>query len=143
LLRFFTRFISLTFSGFADTFVGRIFRFRCLAQHQGILAGIGAVAIGTPLLPMRQFGQRLLVMDIGRRHHGAVRQAALAVHTNMQRHAEIPLPASPSLVHLGITLPVGVPGRTRRGNNSRIDNRTRLKHNAATLQYSKRPVISS
>jgi hypothetical protein len=38
---------------------------------------------------MQQFRQRVLVMDIGWRDHSAVRQAALAVHPNMQLHAEM------------------------------------------------------
>ena len=42
-------------------------------------------------------------MHIGRRDHSAVRQAALTVDPNMQLHAEIPLPAFPGLVHLGVT----------------------------------------
>jgi len=45
----------------------------------------------------------------------------------MQLHAEIPLLAFPLLVHLWVTLLVGVPGRTRHGNKRRIGNRARLE----------------
>jgi len=33
----------------------------------------------------------VFVVHVGRRHHSAVRQPALAVHANVQLHAEIPL----------------------------------------------------
>jgi hypothetical protein len=57
-------------------------------MHQRLLAGIGAVAIHAPLPTVQQLRQRVLVVDIGRRHHGAVRPAALAVHANVQLHAK-------------------------------------------------------
>ena len=59
---------------------------------------------------MQQIGQRVFVMHVGRRHHGAVRQPALAVHANVQLHAEIPLLAFACLVHIGVARLVGVLG---------------------------------
>ena len=84
---------------------------------------------------MQQAWQQMLVMHIGRRRHSTVRQAALAIHTNMQLHAEVPLPAFLRLVHFGITLLVTVPDRTWRGNDRCVDDRSRLERHAAVLQH--------
>jgi hypothetical protein len=40
---------------------------------------------------MQQIGQWVYVMYVGGCDHGAVRQATLAVHADVQFHAEIPL----------------------------------------------------
>lgn len=49
-------------------------------------------------------------MHVGLCDHGAVRQTTLAVHTDVQLHADIPLLALAGLVHLGVTCLVGVLG---------------------------------
>ena len=51
---------------------------------------------------MQQLWQRVLVMHVGGCDDGAVRQAALAVHANVQLHAKVPLLALLGLVHLGV-----------------------------------------
>lgn len=101
----------------ANPLIGEVLGLWRLADNQLFLAGVGAVAVDTPLGSMEQIGQRMLVMHIGRCDHRAVRQAALAVHADVQLHAEVPLLALPGLVHLGVARPVGVLGRTGRADD--------------------------
>lgn len=60
------------------------------ALDQRLLAGI-AESLYTPLLPMHEIGQRVLVMHIGRRDYRAVRESGLTVHPDAQFHAKVPL----------------------------------------------------
>jgi len=68
---------------FTNALIRKILCLWRLAPNQFLLAGIGAVAIDASLLPMQQMRQRVLVMNIGRRHHSAMRQPALAVYPDM------------------------------------------------------------
>lgn len=62
----------------------------------------------------------MFVMHVGRRDHGAVRQAALAACTNVQLHAEIPLLTLAGLVHLGVARLVRALGRAGRTNDAGV-----------------------
>ena len=49
-------------------------------------------------------------MHVGRGDHGAVRQAALTVHANVQLNAKIPLLPLASLVHVRIMFLLNILG---------------------------------
>jgi hypothetical protein len=62
--------------------VGEVPFGRRLAVNQLALRGLCAVAVNALFLPVQQIGQRMLVVDIGRRDDGATRQARRTVHTD-------------------------------------------------------------
>lgn len=66
-----------------------------------LLAGIGAITIYAQLMTMQPIRQGI-VMHVGRGEDGAMRQAALTVHTNVQFHAQVPLLPLAGLVHFSI-----------------------------------------
>ena len=66
------------------------------------------------------------VGDCGGRAFDAMDQAALGIDANMGFHAEVPLVALLGLRHLGVALLVLVLGRTRGGDQRRIDDRAAL-----------------
>jgi len=91
-----------------------------LADHS-LLAGIHLIAINPRLLAVQQLPQHVRIVHVGcGRCHG-VDQLGPAVRTDMQLHAEIPLPALAGLAHLWITRLSLVLGRTRCGDDGRID----------------------
>ena len=98
-------------------------------RDQLFLARIGAVAVDAPLVSVQQIGQRVLVVHVGGRDHRAVHQAALAVHADVQLHAEVPLPTLLGLVHLGVAGVVGVLGRARRSDDGGVDDGAGLELN--------------
>jgi hypothetical protein len=106
-----------------------------LARYQCLLAGIGRVAIHALLVAMQQIGQWVFVVHVGRRHHGAVRQPALAVHADVQLHAEIPLLAFAGLVHVGVARLVGVLGGAGRCDDGGIHDGAGVDLDAARLQF--------
>jgi hypothetical protein len=63
-----------------------------------------------------------------------VGQAALAVHADVQLHAEVPLLALPGLVHLGVTRAFGVLGRAGRTDDGGVHDGAGLELEAALLQ---------
>ena len=126
-------FIDTTASA-SGTLVCKVFGLGGLALDQLLLAGVGRVTVHTLLIAMEQIGQRVLVMHVGRRDHGAVRQRALAVHADVQLHAKVPLLGLIAVVHLGITRLVGVVGGAGRSNDGRIDNGGSVDLEAACLQ---------
>ena len=65
----------------------------------------------------------MTVMDVGSGNAGAMNQAGLAVRTDVQFHAEVPVLAFLGLMHLRITCFVLILGRGRRGNQRGVDDR--------------------
>src|SRR5690606_12856651 len=53
---------------------------------------------------------------------------ALGIHTDVRLHAEKSLVSFPGLMHLGITLAILVLGRTRRMDDSRVDDGAMTQH---------------
>ena len=100
--------------------VGEVFGSGRLACDQLFLTGIGRVTVDTPLMPMQQVGQGMLVMGVRRCDHGTVRQAALAVHPDVQLHAEIPLLTLAGLMHLRVSRLVCILGRAGRANDGGV-----------------------
>lgn len=105
-----------------------------LATNQCLLARVGAVAVHALLLPMQQLRQRMLVVNVGRRHHRAVSQPAQAVDPNVELHAEMPVPAFAGLMHFGVARLLLVLGRTGRSEQGRIHNRAAIELHPAGLQ---------
>jgi hypothetical protein len=103
--------------------------------NQNLLRGVGTVTVDLLLGAVQQLRQRVLVVDVGRRHHCAVRQAALAVHADVQLHAEVPLLALAGLVHFGIALAAGVLGRAGCRDDRGIDDGARAQLHALVLQH--------
>ena len=68
------------------------------------MAGVLAAAIRV-VNPCSKSGSGIFVVGSGCGGDGAVRQPALAVHVNVQRHTKVPLLTLPDLVHLGIARP--------------------------------------
>ena len=94
-----------------------------------LVSPVGTVAVEPGLSTMQQVGQLLAVMHVAGGDARAVDQAALAVHADMQLHAEVPLVALLALVHLRVALARCVLGRGRGCDQRRIDNRaTRELH---------------
>src|SRR4051812_34402142 len=54
-----------------------------------LLAPVGAIAIQPRLLAMQQVGQLVAVVHVTRGHAGAVYQAAVTVHPDVQLHAKV------------------------------------------------------
>src|SRR6476659_1831385 len=69
-----------------------------------VFSSIGTVAIQPALFTMQQIGQLLAVVHIGRGHARTVHQPALAIYADVYLHAEVPLIALLSLLHLRIAL---------------------------------------
>ena len=86
-------------------------------------------------MPVQQLRQRVLVVHVGRGHHSAVGQAGLAVHADVQLHAEVPLLALAGLVHPRVALLLGVLGRTGRTDDRRVHDRACAHLQAAGLQH--------
>lgn len=84
---------------------------------------------------MQQIRQRVLVVDVGGRDHRAVSKTRLAVHADVQLHTVEPLLAFAHLVHLGVTLPLGVLGRARRPDDRRVDDGSGTDLQAPALQH--------
>jgi hypothetical protein len=82
-----------------------------------VLASVGIVTIYALFPSMQQVRQRMLVVHVGRFHHRAMRQTALAVHANVQLHVKVPRLAFSGLVHLGVACLVCIPGRGWCGND--------------------------
>jgi hypothetical protein len=55
------------------------------------LPAVGGIAPHAGLLPMQQLGQHLAVMHMRRRGRHGMNQFGLAIHADMDLHAEIPL----------------------------------------------------
>ncbi len=84
---------------------------------------------------MQQIRQRMFVMHVGRRHHRAVCQPALAGHPDVQLHAEVPLLALAGLVHLRVACLVGILGRAGRANDGGVHDGAGIDLEAAGLQF--------
>ncbi len=95
---------------FANPLVGEVFGRWIHRFDQCFLADLGAVFIHALFMAMQQIRQGMLVMHICCGDHGNVCQSALTVHANVQLHAEVLLLVFACLVHLGVTLPVGILG---------------------------------
>lgn len=93
------------------------------------------VAIYPLFVSMQKIRQRMLVMHIARSHHRVVGQAALAVHTDVQLHHEVPGIALLGLVHFGITLLLGILCGTRSADDRGIYDGACLEFEATGLQY--------
>src|SRR5438093_2277819 len=75
----------------SDSAIGAVGRCWGLRANQIQLRGVGAIAPDLLLAAMKQIGQWVLVVNVGRRDHRAVRQAGLAVHADVHLHAEVVL----------------------------------------------------
>jgi len=104
----------------AHALVGEVARLWRLGLDQRLLTGVGAVAVDAALVAMQQLGQRVLVVHVGRAHHGAVRKPRAAVHANVHLHPKVPLRALARLVHLQVARLVGVLGRARRADDGGV-----------------------
>src|SRR3954454_23574417 len=63
---------------------------RKLLESLALLLGpVGAIAIEPPLLAMQQVGQLVAAVPVTRAHAGAVYQAAVTVHPDVQLHAKV------------------------------------------------------
>ena len=62
----------------AHSLVRAVVHLWCLERHQRLLARAGAISRGPWRVVVQQIGQWALVMDIGHRHHGTVRQPRVA-----------------------------------------------------------------
>ena len=76
----------------------------------------------------------MFVVHVGRRDHRAMAQPGLAVHTDVQLHAEIPLLALAGLVHLGVSCLVSVLGGAGRTDDGGIHDGSGVDLDAARLQ---------
>lgn len=85
---------------------------------------IGGVAPHPGFFAMEQVGQHLGIVNVRRRDHHRVNELGATVDTDMALHAEIPLVALASLVHLRIAFLLLVLGRTGRTDDGGIDDRT-------------------
>ena len=94
LLRFLTRTASSTTP--AHALVGEVFCRACLASNQSLLTGIGRVTVGPPRCRAAGLATDAC-MHSGWCYHSVVGQTALAIHTNMQLHSEIPCINAPGL----------------------------------------------
>jgi hypothetical protein len=85
------------------------------------------------LLPVQRLGQLRDIGDrgIGRSH--GVDDTAL-IGADVQLHPEVPVRALARLVHLGVARRTGVFGRTRRRDDSRIDDGPRAQQRAARFE---------
>ena len=90
--------------------VRKVLRSRGMLSDHFTLPVIGRVTPYTSFLAMKQVGQQLAVVHIGRRGGNRMDQLALAVHANVSLHAEVPLVSLLRLVHLRVPLPVPVLG---------------------------------
>src|SRR6185437_10261566 len=72
----------------------------------GRLSLITLIAPDSRLTTMQQVGQRIHVRDVRCRGQYGVDQLALAIHSHMRLHPEVPLLPLARLVHLGVALPV-------------------------------------
>ncbi len=68
------------------------------------------------------------IMDVGSRTDNAVFQSTVRVDANVRLHPEVPLVALLDQVHLGVTFPLAVLGRTGCGNQGGIYHRAGLEH---------------
>lgn len=105
-----------------------------LAFNQRPLARIGRVAVDALLVAMEQVRQGMFVVHIGRRDHRAVGQAGLAVHTDVQLHAEIPLLALAGLAHLGVARLVCILGGAGCANDGGVHDGAGVDLEASCLQ---------
>jgi hypothetical protein len=76
---------------FAYTLVGPVQCGRRLAGNQFLLAGVRAVTVDEKYFAMQQAGKWVLVVHVRGGDDCAVNQAGVAVHADVQLHAEIPL----------------------------------------------------
>ncbi len=120
---------------FAHSPVRAIHRGRRLRMDQRPLRGIGAVTPDLLLLAVKQLGQRVLVMHVGRGDHCAVHKPGLAVYADVHLHAEVVLLALAGLVHLGIALLVLVLRGTGRADDRRVHDGARTDLQAPGLQH--------
>jgi len=67
----------------ARALIREVARLRRFAVYQRLLARIGSVTVDPPLLAVQQLRERVLVMHVSRGEYRAVRQTALAVHTDI------------------------------------------------------------
>jgi hypothetical protein len=84
---------------------------------------------------MQQVGQWMLIVHVGRRHHGAVGQPRAAVNANVHLHAKVPLLTFARLMHLGVSLVVGILGRAGRTNDGSVHDHAPAHLHPTSLQY--------
>lgn len=95
-----------------------------LAQFDALVrTGIAAVATHRVPIAMQQLMGLGDVSHFGRRALHVVHQARGIVHADVRLHPEIPLVALPGLMHVRVTLALGVFGRAWRGDDRGIDDR--------------------
>ncbi len=102
--------------------VGEVERRRGTCAHRLTLPAIGGIAPHSRFCAMQQVVKQLAVVDVSGRGRGRVNEPFLTVDADMPLHAEVPLVAFLRLVHLRITRPIAVLGRTRRMDNGGIHN---------------------
>ncbi|CAM2157632.1 hypothetical protein PT2222_420044 [Paraburkholderia tropica] len=125
----------VNFARTARTLIGEVTCLGGLVTDQRFLARIGAISIDALLLPMQQFRQRMFVVDVGRRDHRAMCQAALTIDPDVQLHAEIPLLAFARLMHLRVARLLLVLGRAGGGDQRRVHDGAARKLHTAGLQH--------
>ena len=118
----------------ARALVGEVLGLWGLACYQRLLTGIGRVAIDPLLIAVQQIRQWVLVMHVGGRDNRAMAQSRLAVHTNVQLHAEVPLLPFAGLVHLGVSGFVGILRRAGCADDGGVHDGAGIDLDAARLQ---------
>ena len=78
------------------------------------LSGIGRITPYPGFLPMKQVRQHLGIVHVGRGGDHRMNKLCATVHTDVGLHPEVPLIALAGLVHIRVALLLFVLGRTRR-----------------------------
>jgi hypothetical protein len=88
---------------------------------------IASVTEGFDLVAVQERVALRDIVDVGGRADHGVHQPRLGIGADVRLHAEVVVVARPGLMHLGITLAIRVLGRTRRGDQRRIDQRPGMR----------------
>ena len=89
---------------------------------------IASIGKDNLLIAMQQGVTLGHVVDVGSGADDSVDQAGFGIHSNVGRHAEVPLVAFLALVHLGVALTMAVLGRAGCNNQGGIEHSARLEH---------------
>jgi len=92
--------------------------------HDGLsLPAVGRIAPYTGFLPMKQIGQYLGIVDVGRCCDHGMNESRTAIDADMGLHAEVPRIAFACLAHIRVALFLFVLGGTRCIDDTGINNR--------------------
>ena len=101
--------------------VGEVFSQRSMISNYIALTRIGRITPDTAFITVKKISQNGRVMNISGRSHNRVNQLGFAVDSDMSLHAEVPLITFSRLMHIRIALLFLVLGRTRRIDDTGID----------------------